>query len=64
MVATTEMIPECRKIAAVTALPGLLVARYLGDSTEEAFHKFVSLWKLLRPEALQREAIEPRIWRT
>jgi len=67
LVATCDspaVLHQCRKIAAVTLLPGLLVARYLGDSTEEAFHKFSSLWQLLRPAVMQRAAVPPRIWRT
>jgi urease accessory protein len=44
---------------AITRLPGLLIARYLGDSSEEALHAFTRLWKLLRPSA-----VEPRIWST
>jgi urease accessory protein len=44
---------------ALTRLPGLLVARYLGDSSEEALHAFTRLWKALRPSA-----VEPRIWST
>jgi urease accessory protein len=44
---------------AMTHLPGLLVGRYLGDSSEEALHAFTRLWKVLRPSA-----IEPRIWST
>lgn len=44
---------------AITHLPGLLIARYLGDSSEEALHAFTRLWKILRPSA-----VEPRIWRT
>jgi urease accessory protein len=49
---------------AVTQLPGLLVGRYLGDSTEEALRAFTALWKLLRPSVCGRTAVEPRIWRT
>ena len=48
-------IPEL----AVTRLPGLLVGRYLGDSSEEALTAFTRLWKILRPSA-----VEPRIWAT
>ena len=44
---------------AITRLPGLLIARYLGDSSEEALRAFTCLWKLLRPSA-----VEPRIWST
>ena len=50
--------------AAVTRLPGLMAARYLGDSSEAAKHYFAALWQLLRPVVAGREAIEPRIWRT
>ncbi len=49
---------------AVTRLPGLLVARYLGASSESARNWFIALWRILRPSLLGREAIEPRIWRT
>lgn len=49
---------------AVTRLPDLLVARYLGDSSEEAKQLFARLWAALRPGLLGREAQEPRIWRT
>jgi len=44
---------------AITRLPGLLIARYLGDSSEEALRAFTRLWKMLRPSA-----VEPRIWST
>jgi len=44
---------------AITRLPGLLIGRYLGDSSEEALHAFTRLWKALRPSA-----VEPRIWST
>jgi urease accessory protein len=60
-----ELLAECRKIvAAVTLLPGLLIARTLGDSTEQAFRQFTDLWGLLRPALIGREAQPPRIWRT
>jgi len=49
---------------AVTTLPGVLVARYLGDSSEEAKRAFCRLWATLRPQIGGREAREPRIWRT
>ena len=48
----------------VTALPGLLVARYLGHSSEAARHWFIELWTLLRPLLIGRPAIPPRIWTT
>ena len=51
-------------VAASPELGGLQVARYLGDSTEEAFGKFTSVWKQLRPQVAGRAAVEPRIWST
>jgi urease accessory protein len=49
---------------AVTLLPGILLARYRGDSSEAARRYFIALWRILRPAVAGREAIEPRIWRT
>jgi urease accessory protein len=49
---------------AVTRLPGFLVARYRGDSSESARHYFTALWKRLRAPVLGREPVEPRIWST
>jgi urease accessory protein len=48
----------------VTLLPGVLLARYLGASTESARRWFTALWRILRPACAGREAVEPRIWRT
>jgi urease accessory protein len=49
---------------AVTLLPGVLIARYLGNSSEAAKAYFVRLWRRLRPALVGREAVELRIWRT
>lgn len=49
---------------AVTLLPGILLARYLGSSSEAARRYFIALWRVLRPALNGREAIEPRIWQT
>jgi urease accessory protein len=58
LVATHEGKVEVPGIA-ITRLPGLLVARYFGDSSEEALQGFIRVWKALRPSA-----VEPRIWST
>lgn len=65
------LLETCRGIAptdagshALTALPGLLVARYLGDSSEAARLWFAELWKILRPACCSRPAVLPRIWNT
>jgi urease accessory protein len=59
-----DLLKQCREIAPTTLLPGLLIARYLGDSTEEAFRQFTDLWGMLRPALIGRQAQPPRIWRT
>ncbi len=68
LVAACPMVDlaACREIEslAVTQLPGLVVARYLGDSSEQAKQLFARLWTVLRPAMFGREAQMPRIWST
>jgi len=63
-----DLLRLCREEAAdhvaITLLPGLLVARYLGDSTAQAFEAFSRLWRRLRPTLMGRAAVPPRIWAT
>jgi urease accessory protein len=59
--ALRQEMPDC---IAATLLSGLLVVRYLGDSTEQAFEAFSGIWRRLRPAVLGRAGIEPRLWRT
>src|SRR5450432_3115377 len=60
----------CRGLApvegdgAVTRLPGSLVARYRGTSSESAHAYFSALWSIVRPVVTSRAAVIPRIWRT
>ena len=49
---------------AVTCLPGVLVARYLGASSEAAREYFARLWSIVRPALAGRDAVAPRIWQT
>jgi urease accessory protein len=58
-IATSPEKPSAVENVALTQLPGLLVGRYLGDSSEQALCAFTRLWKQLRPAA-----VEPRIWST
>ncbi|MDQ3187316.1 MAG: urease accessory protein UreD [Pseudomonadota bacterium] len=62
----SSVVKACREVAdvSVTLLPGLLIARHLGDSSEEAKQRFVELWQVLRPAIHGRAAQAPRIWRT
>ena len=67
---TPEMVSETRKLepqtgtCSLTHLPGILLARYLGGSSESARRYFVALWRMLRPALCGREAVPPRIWET
>jgi len=62
---TLRSVQAERGIAGVSCVePGLLVARYLGDSTEHAQIYFRKLWQMLRPVALGLDACAPRIWNT
>jgi urease accessory protein len=64
------LLRDCRGIAprggearaGITRMPGILLARYLGHSSQDAFDWFSSVWKELRPALLQRPAIAPRLW--
>jgi urease accessory protein len=63
-----RLLEACRcqagETLALTLLPELLIARYLGDSSEEAMRAFAALWAILRPAVAGRGAIAPRIWST
>lgn len=65
------LLEACRTLSprdgaqhSLSALPGLLVARYLGDNSEAARLWFAGLWAILRPACCGRPAITPRIWNT
>ncbi len=66
-----EVMSACRAVpvtagakAGVTRLPGVCIARWLGDSSEEARHWFAALWALMRPQLHGGQADPPRIWAT
>jgi urease accessory protein len=69
-IVASDVLMSCRALApakgegAVTLLPGLLIGRYLGESSEAAKNYFIDLWRVLRPVLLGRDAQSPRIWRT
>jgi urease accessory protein len=48
----------------ITQMKSVLVARYLGDSSETARHLMMRVWQRLRLEQTGRAAIIPRIWNT
>ncbi|GAB2195857.1 urease accessory protein UreD [Sessilibacter sp. MAH4] len=39
-----------------------LVTRYLGGNAEQARKLFTQVWRIIRPNLLGREVVEPRIW--
>jgi urease accessory protein len=49
---------------AVTHLPGVLIARYVGDSTQGARDYFQRIWQYVRPALARKPAKTPRIWNT
>lgn len=69
-VVSDEVLSRCRDVSAtapgtgITRLPELLVARYVGHSSERARAYFVALWRELRPVLLGRGVTLPRIWST
>jgi len=66
-----ELVAQCRKIkldgaarSGITAMPNIVIARYVGHSSEQAKCYFIELWRLLRPVLARRAAVTPRIWTT
>ena len=66
-----DVLAQCRAVeteagerSGITLLPRVLLARYLGHSSEAAMEYFIALWRLLRPALTGREAVLPRIWAT
>lgn len=65
-----DLLVACREVglaggrSGVTLLPGLLVARYLGDSAEQARDYFTKIWHALRMPLTQTAPMVPRIWNT
>ncbi|SEM84104.1 urease accessory protein [Nitrosospira multiformis] len=48
----------------ISQFKSLLVARFLGDSSEVARHVMLCIWRAVRPITLGRPAIVPRSWNT
>lgn len=74
--ARPDLLQACRELAVprdagaaaaparlgLTWVPGVFIARYLGDSSEDAFEWFTALWSLLRPALLGIAPVRPRLW--
>jgi urease accessory protein len=68
---TPDLLAQCRGVklegparSGITAMPDIFVARYVGQSSEQAKCYFIELWGLLRPFFAGRAAVTPRIWMT
>jgi len=59
-----ELMPDDGISGITQPLPDLLLARYLGASTDDVNAYFIALLDLLRPVVLKREPCHPRIWST
>jgi urease accessory protein len=65
-----DSVAACRTVVprrgevAITRVPGMMLARYRGDSTEAARECFTALWVRLREAIIGRAAVAPRIWST
>lgn len=65
LAACREIVPqEPDALHGLTVLPDLLVARYLGHSSEAARAWFTGLWRQIRPAMIGRDPHMPRIWNT
>jgi urease accessory protein len=71
---SAELLNEAREGAAeisggsghfgISQLASLVVARYLGNSSETARRIMLNSWGLIRPVMLGRKAMVPRMWNT
>jgi len=64
-------VAACREVpagpgalAGITRLPKVLIARWLGNDSEDAKRYLTALWTLLRPALRNLPAHRPRIWAT
>ncbi|MFZ6648124.1 urease accessory protein UreD [Undibacterium sp. TJN25] len=51
-------------LTGASQLKSLVVARYLGNSSEVAKHWMTAVWRHLRPTVIGMAAVAPRIWNT
>lgn len=65
-----DLVTACREVrsaagrGAVTLLPGMLVARWLGPACEPAKAWLAGIWACVRPALAGCAAVNPRIWNT
>lgn len=64
LAACRAVVPADQAQHGLTLLPGMLIARYLGEHSEVARQWLARLWEILRPVCCGRPAVLPRIWNT
>lgn len=64
MMATLREIKAGDGAFGVTQMKSVIVARYLGHSSQTARQLIMHTWQQLRPALTGREAVVPRIWNT
>lgn len=62
--AQSLQVNNAREACGMTLLDDLLVVRYLGSSVASARDRLQSVWQRVRPKAIGRDAVAPRIWST
>jgi urease accessory protein len=60
----TDTLANDGSLVGATQMKSVIVARYLGNSSETARKIMTRAWQLLRPQLTGREATVPRIWNT
>ncbi|WP_415888684.1 urease accessory protein UreD [Neptuniibacter sp. SY11_33] len=59
-----ETCDDSQSLTAVSLNDEFLQVRYLGNCSEQARLLFTQCWKYIRPQLIEREGCEPRIWAT
>lgn len=55
---------EDQTVIGLTRVDDILIARCLGEYSEQISNSLKQIWSILRPEILNRKACHPRIWST
>jgi len=62
--ATAPLATESETLTGFSLVDGVLVARCLASRGDKVRAVLLRLWEILRPRALQRPAVVPRVWAT
>ncbi len=62
--AQSLQVNNVQEACGMTLMDDLLVVRYLGSNAASARDRFQRVWQRIRPTAIGREAVAPRIWST